>query len=417
MTRAAYEEFANKIVQKLGRQVGDNASLFFFQKDEPSDSPFKIEFKCNFQSFLIFGSPPGDNESNHTYYVGVSKTFTKETNFLTKNLVRLTVIYLQDLWNGRYDTVDLDSDGDVETVSSVILRQFVELFSDITGIDLITLDALSLRNYESQKCRGTLLFLEDRVSIKIDICIGQNETSNSNIYFCSDRLRLIRKLMAGGEGYALAFRRPINPSPSAKYKLEGYSKKQNDGWVINITHPGVFTVSLGNQELFRMNHLCPQIVQNQWEQQLQTLIKVFNVQQKPDIYKKLFELLKLIDENRHGAAVLLLNLEEGSRAAERINKLCSLERGYAVKGNPSVAQAFMDGAIVVNVLNAQITHVGVIVDGVVWERGDIARGARHNSLATFCSDFHASCPTEPVAAIVFSEDGGSTLYCYKAVQG
>lgn len=414
MTRSAYENFANKIIQQLGRLVGSDASLFFFLKDKPPAPASTKRICCKYQPFFTFRFPSKTKNQNYSYYVGISRVVEKGLSILADKLVWLTATYLQDLWDGRYDNVDLDSDGDVDIVCSVILRQFVEWFADMTGIDLFSLNELSLRNYESQKCRGTLLFLEDGDPVPVSIYIAQDTKTEKNIYFCSDNLRLIRKLMAGGDGYALTFRRPFNLSHSAEYKLEGYSESYSHGWIINITHPGVFTVSLNGKELFRMNHLCPQIIQNQWERQLQTIIEAFQVKKESQVYNDLSLLLKKIDVNQRGAAVLFLNLREGSKALEHINKLCSLQRGYSVNGKPSVVQAFMDGAIVVNVLNAKITHVGVIVDGIASECGDVSRGARHNSLATFCSYFHDCYPTEPVAAVVFSEDGGSTLYIHEA---
>lgn len=161
-----------------------------------------------------------------------------------------------------------------------------------------------------------------------------------------------------------------------------------------------------------MNCVLPELVLEKWQSQLQTVCDIFSI--KENVKTKISKLLQKINNAEHGAAVVFLNLKKGSYAEERIQKLKQLDRGYGIHGRSVASHANMDGAIVVDVRTGKIDSIGVILDGSARKKGDMSRGARHNSLDAFCADFHARCAAEHVAAIVFSEDGGSSIYFEKA---
>lgn len=408
MGRDDYEIFARHLCHELGRKIGKDENLFLFSCNDNTPSGYACikELQCDYQQFYTRSPLPGNNASDHTYYIMVRELFP--INFLTETLVFLLTAYLEALWCGRYDEVNLKSEYEAKVVVHNLLNQFIDRFMNITGINLWMLDDLSHIDHESEKCQGTLLFFESEELA----CVETEVITENPIRFCDDELRRIRKLMSGGKGYALVFvKKKSSYEPSDSFVLKGYTKQiQNEGWTINISHPGVFTVSMVRKPLFQMNHLCPQPVQIEWHQQLLNVCRIFGVTNKAK-NKKLYKLLEQIEKQGHGAAVIFLNLKTSSGAEKRLNNLFRLERGYAVSGKLMAAQTAMDGAIVVDVETGKIAYFGVIVDGIARKRGDMSRGSRHNSLDTFVCDFHAQHTGEPVAAIVFSEDGGSTFYC------
>ena len=106
--------------------------------------------------------------------------------------------------------------------------------------------------------------------------------------------------------------------------------------------------------------------------------------------------MKEINEQEHGAAIIFLNLCEGSVARHRITNLFENNRCYKIEDclqskQKAATCAEMDGALVFDVEKNRVSYAGLIVDGRVQNPGDMARGARHNSLATFYDDFCAFC--------------------------
>ncbi len=326
-------------------------------------------------------------------------------------MVHLLFGYLKELWEGVYYDENFESDRDVIVVRDALCKKFSDKFTEKTQIDLGLLDDLSLLKYEGAKCRGSLLFLEETQASRVTTQIEPARP----IFFCTDELRRIRKLMAGSsEKSVLAFCRKKDVyDPEGEFICQGYTDAKDLGsWKVKIVAPRQFIVCLGNKQLFRMNRMLPELVLEKWPGQLQTVCDIFSIKER--VEAKIFNLLEKINSAGHGAAVVFLNLKKGSYAEERIQKLKQLDRGYGIRGRSVASHANMDGAIVVDVRTGKINSIGVILDGSAWKEGDMSRGARHNSLDAFCADFHVQCATEHVAAIVFSEDGGSSLYFEKA---
>lgn len=378
--------------------------IFFFANPQmvPASSIHKKSFPADFQPFHTPGSLRTTYQNGFSYTVGIHTAY--HANHLTNTILDLLQNYLQDLWNGRYDIVNLNSEKSAEEVSRSLLKQYINQFAYTTGIDLMLLDNLSHQKYEGAKCSGTLLFSETnpssfkaKVSSSTPICLETNE------------LRQIRKLMAGAGGSSLYFVR--DEENDDQFVFSGYTDQSTtQDWKADITGSGKITVSLSNVNLFQIVDRIPCLIEDRLNGQLQEIYHLFSIND-PFKQNQLQALLKEIEAQGHGAAVLFLNLKQGTAALERMNTLCELKRGFSVSNNVIMpALAAMDGAIAVNTETCEIAYFGLIVDGIARQPGNTARGARHNSLHTFCCDFRLRYCNEPVAAIVFSEDGGSTIY-------
>lgn len=411
MDRADYESFATRVTQKLGSVISgnENADLFFFCNKQPSVGYCTEYFDGTYCSLRNPGTKDQNYKPGPTYYVGIRTE--ADVNYLTRQMVHLLFDYLKELWEGVYYDENFESDRDVIVVRDALCKKFSDKFTEKTQIDLGLLDDLSLLKYEGAKCRGSLLFLEETQASRVTTQIEPAQP----IFFCTDELRRIRKLMAGSsEKSVLAFCRQKDVyDPEGEFICQGYTDAKDLGsWKVKIVAPRQFIVCLGNKQLFRMNRMLPELVLEKWPGQLQTVCDIFSIKER--VEAKIFNLLEKINSAGHGAAVVFLNLKKGSYAEERIQKLKQLDRGYGIRGRSVASHANMDGAIVVDVRTGKINSIGVILDGSAWKEGDMSRGARHNSLDAFCADFHVQCATEHVAAIVFSEDGGSSLYFEKA---
>lgn len=411
MNRADYESFATRVTQKLGSVISgnENADLFFFCNKQPSVGYCTEYFDGTYCSLRNPGTKDQNYKTGPTYYVGIRTE--ADVNYLTRQMVHLLFGYLKELWEGVYYDENFESDRDVIVVRDALCKKFSDKFTEKTQIDLGLLDDLSLLKYEGTKCKGSLLFLEATQAP----CVTSQIEPVHPIVFCTDELRRIRKLMAGSnEKSVLAFCRKKDAcDPEEEFICHGYTSVKDLGsWKVKIVAPRQFIVCLCNKPLFRMNCVLPELVLEKWQSQLQTVCDIFSI--KENVKTKISKLLQKINNAEHGAAVVFLNLKKGSYAEERIQKLKQLDRGYGIHGRSVASHANMDGAIVVDVRTGKIDSIGVILDGSARKKGDMSRGARHNSLDAFCADFHARCAAEHVAAIVFSEDGGSSIYFEKA---
>ena len=402
MNRFEFKKFADTICEEMGKMLANDGGLFsLFTNSCQSGYTSLAEVDATYRSLYILKP-----YTSVKYHIGVK---TNCAFYLPTKIVSVLMKdYLQELWRGKYISVNLDSAYDQRVVCLELIKQFTDYFFALSGIDLTTVDTLSLQNYESAKCKGTLLFLE-RCQAGI-VNIGVNAARD--IYFCPKHIKIIRKLMAGGNGLALAFvRQTSSDNPTRVFKFKGYANTNFNGLKIDILGPRIFDVYADKANLFYMSHLIPKLPnkKSEWRGQLDEIAQSFSISH-PARFGRMQDVLDGIEKGGHGAAVLFADLSLRNPARDYMEDLVSKARGYSVSGVASYLQASMDGAIVIDINTGEIEYIGVILDGTAQCPGDLARGARHNSVATFCEYFNTAHGNNKFAAIVFSEDGGSTLY-------
>lgn len=429
MQRNDYENFSQKLVRQLGNAVAMDENAFFFELEStPVESCKRFKSVVCKQFDAVY-----DDLDTEKCYVGVisakdNKEKEKYKSYLFYELTNLVAKYLEDVWQDRYDCV-ADDDAMVNAACDALFENFLETFSDHTGINWKILRALSLQNYEGAKFQGKILFVQpsDGDCVKVPI------KGNEEIIFQKKEVRRIRKLLTGcvressddsgnsvkEKERALVFRRrkirmeQWRAYSEKMYVMLGYACPADvpNAWEVEIEGPQKFKISFAKKDLFRILDSQPQLIQEAYVQQWAQIRNLFGISCKvlPDNEDSVKIFLDKVEAGNHGAAVIFMNLEEGTKAREYMEGLKKNDRGYAVEGALEPSLTVMDGAVVIDTKTKKIVYCGMIVDGIVKGKGDMARGARHNSISTFCTYFNSEYK-EPVAAIVFSEDGGSTLY-------
>lgn len=441
MQRDDYENFSQKLVKKLGKTVTMDENAFFFERGSTGS---KNGIRLGSVVCKQFDATYDDSDTER-YYVGVisakdNNGEEKYKGYLFYELTNLVAKYLEDVWRDRYDCV-ADDDAMVNAACDALFENFLENFSDHTGINWKILRALSLQNYEGAKFQGKILFVQPND----DSCVKVPIAGNGKIIFQKEEVRRIRKLLTGCVRESSS--NTIDSGDSEKEKDDSEKKKEKEralvfkredismkqwraysekmyvmlgyacpadvpnAWEVEIEGPQKFKISFAKKDLFRVLDSQPQLIQEAYVQQWTQIRNLFEIpcEVPPDSKDSVEDFLTKVEAGNHGAAVIFMNLEEGTKAKEYMESLKKNDRGYAVEGALEPSLTVMDGAVVIDTKTKKIVYCGMIVDGLVEGKGDMARGARHNSISTFCTYFNSEYK-EPVAAIVFSEDGGSTLY-------
>ena len=164
-----------------------------------------------------------------------------------------------------------------------------------------------------------------------------------------------------------------------------------NAWEVEIEGPQKFKISFAKKDLFRVLDSQPQLIQEAYVQQWTQIRNLFEIpcEVPPDSKDSVEDFLTKVEAGNHGAAVIFMNLEEGTKAKEYMERLKKNDRGYAVEGALEPSLTVMDGAVVIDTKTKKIVYCGMIVDGLVEGKGDMARGARHNSISTFCTYFNS----------------------------
>lgn len=425
MQRDDYKKFSQKLVRQLGNAVVMDENAFFFELESTP-----VESCKRFKSVVCkqFDAVYDDLDTEKCYVGVISAKDNKEKykSYLFYELTNLVAKYLEDVWQDRYDCV-ADDDAMMNAACDALFENFLETFSDHTGINWKILRALSLQNYEGAKFQGKILFVQpgDGDCVKVPI------EGNEEIIFQKKEVRRIRKLLTGcvRESFddsgnsvkekvrALVFRRrkirmeQWRAYSEKMYVMLGYACPADvpNAWEVEIEGPQKFKISFAKKDLFRVLDSQPQLVQKAYEQQWAQIQSAFKIPYNTAELEWVDAFLSEINSSNHGAAVIFMDLAQSTKASKYMKRLKKNGRGYAVNCEQEASLTVMDGAVIIDIKTGKIAYCGMIVDGLVKEVGDMARGARHNSIATFCTYFNSKYK-EPVAAIVFSEDGGSTPY-------
>jgi len=302
-----------------------------------------------------------------------------------------------------------------EAIYRTLQNEIVKRFELGMELECYLIDLLSAQVYEKEKCGGGLIFVDEKEkdekdkNCKLTIPI---ETAVP-VYFIRNNIRQIRKLLAGaGDGYYLLFKRDENG-----YLCQGYCSKnlkEKSWWSVRFTGMGKWEFYHGDTPLFYIQDGEPKVFRNPVCTVLEELKEEFSWPRESDIHKKAQALLDSAMEQHHGAAIIFLNMDD-EEVSKRGKGLYELQKAVCIQTIEETqekkavgALSRMDGAILVDAYTMMPMYAAAIVDGQVVVAGDMARGARHNSIHTFISNIvnkRDKCKGL-AAAVVFSEDGG-----------
>ena len=319
----------------------------------------------------------------------------------------------------------LDEQEAAEEIYREMVFSLVEECGALACVPFEVLDKLSLTKYEGAESKGR---------IAIAFCTKKQQLRQQCAWVLKaaapvdeEHVRQLRKLVAGvARGCALAFL--ANPQTHAATCVGVIPEKAANGLcpvIVELDGPMKWKFRYQGTVLFQRVHNGYQIDQSDNQKELQRAIeKTFGIDNfTSSPLKRTLDRIK----SKHGAAVIIADFKGGksSNTVSRIEQLLKHRKAMAVNFNQAACQAYngceknnpdaavelissaaaMDGAVVVD-LQGRIRYVAVILDGLSCTKGDLARGARFNSVNNFVADLSN---TDQVLGVVLSEDGGADI--------
>ena len=139
------------------------------------------------------------------------------------------------------------------------------------------------------------------------------------------------------------------------------------------------------------------------------LNEIFSFSTDSEQISKLAKTISYISRQKHGAAAVVANWNN-EECQTRLNLLLESKKALPIcmdtmgtNVDTLTHAAKMDGAVIIDVVSGKVVAVATILDGQTAAKasGDPSRGSRFNSIKTFVNSI-----SEPIAAFVFSSDGG-----------
>lgn len=337
---------------------------------------------------------------------------------ISENLSRQDGAFLLGNWPIPNDVEHIAQD-----FCSDMRNRIVNDFRLTYGLDFTLIDALSAHPYEGGSCKGGMLFVTDP-NIELGKQLTIEVEAQNKIYLTDKNLRQIRKLMAGTGGRGakvkddniLVFQRSKDES---KYEVKGYCKNSGsslNGWYINIENVMDWQVGYNKTALFKFVRNVPQVIRDPVEDAFCELEEEFP-HLKGNAYVR--SQIEAASNQHHGTSLIYIDFDNVA-AREWIENLFKYERALSIKmgDNRDLEKiSAMDGAIIIDVhrdapKGAAVVYAAAIMDGRAVNSGLLDRGARHNSIHTFVSNLAkiTSAASGVVCALVFSEDGGITVF-------
>jgi DNA integrity scanning protein DisA with diadenylate cyclase activity len=171
--------------------------------------------------------------------------------------------------------------------------------------------------------------------------------------------------------------------------------------IINIYFRGIhcWEVMHHDKTLLKMRYGLPQlpseiIAKEPFFSDAKRLFSGVNDEQLENLYS----LAVAITKQKKGA--MLVIVKDAENEAIRLQKQCINIKPIKVKSDLILSLTSIDGAVLID-LNGIAYAKGVILDGIVGNNGDAARGSRFNSAITYEEHRGLDCPT---MIVVVSED-------------
>lgn len=328
----------------------------------------------------------------------------------------------------------LDEEEAAEEIYRAMSFSLAEEWEKLIRVPFEVLDRLSLTKYEGAESKGKLAIAPvEQKSQLLQRCIWSlKEAAPVN----EGRVRQLRKLLAGvGKGCALAVL--ANPQTREAMCVGVIPEEEASDLcpvIVELDGPMKWKLRYKGTVLFQRVNNGYQIDRSDNQKELQRAVEetfndITNFASSP--LKRTLDRIR----SKHGAAVIVADLDGGKdgkspKTVERIETLQKHKKAVAVEFNQTVYQTYtgsdeekelddaieqissaaaMDGAVIVD-LQGHIRYVAAILDGLSIKEGDLARGARFNSIKNFVADLSR---TDQVMGIVLSEDGGADIISTK----
>ena len=365
-------------------------------------------------------------QSQHTQACTVFLT-TCVTDVLL-SFLSANVITPKDFTGDFHFTTVLGKPLDEQMAAKEIYRamafRLAEEYGMLACVSFEVLDKLSLTKYEGAESKGkiAIAFCEQKQQL-FQQCAW---TFKDDVPVNEEHVRQLRKLLAGtGKGCALAL---LADPETRKATCVGVIQEKEVSnlcpLVVELDGPIKWKFRYQGTVLFQRVHNGYQIDQSDNQKKLQRVIEeTFGIDDfASSTLKRTLDRIK----SKHGAAVIIADFEGGKSPSTitRIEQLRTNNKAMAVDFNQAYqayngcednnqdaeielisSAASMDGAVVVD-LQGHIRYVAVILDGLSCTKGDLARGARFNSVNNFVAELSA---TDQVMGVVLSEDGGADI--------
>lgn len=301
-----------------------------------------------------------------------------------------------------------------------VQNRVIQSFGIGLSLDIALINRLSAQRYEGAICEGGLVF-DSGQTTDVDALLSMPIEAAGKIVFQTAMLRQIRKLLAGSKDYCLVF---CWDSGCQEYICKGYCRKavaDQFEWEVSFSDLLDWKFYHYGYPMFRFLHDAPKVIRNPITAVLNELKKEFEPSITIDLDAARL-LLERGSEQSHGTALIFLDWEDPYIKSwiERLYQNERMIRLVSCESAPDAVRSLsgMDGALLIDARTMEVKYFTAIVDGRVSARGDLSRGARHNSIHTFVTDLVSTSPLQSskVMAIVFSEDGGAVPIKWKNPQ-
>lgn len=399
-----------------------------FQECETQREDYFIDFyKGMEKDFPIYGEKTLDYDEKHKLFILVT---LKDPEWEYKNILRYVLLEIfSEVKN--YNEFTQDSAYDHFFVKfanqTMLFANYVDWYLRENALpDAELLIELSAAKYEGSESEARIYFDKSGIEeVSKFNTIGQKSRIIN-----SENKRVIRKLMEiskRGQIFLYAEWDELNNN-NVITTLVKVNQEQNQGLYIKFSGFMSWSIICGAREEIVYHHgkywlnssKEDKLYHDDIEHVKKELAK--KASQNPQLRQQLNvwahtnwleELIKILEKQKHGTAVIVTDCED---EAER---LCGVNRGTLLNVDKDVcmdrngwneghllSMTGIDGALFMN-LKGQCLAMGVLMDGIATEPGDVGRGARYNSTVNYITQKKEGI----YFGIIVSEDGMINLMC------
>lgn len=289
-------------------------------------------------------------------------------------------------------------------------------------LNLDYINDLSGEHYEKAECISNMTFLPNGVveKLKMDDWVYHFE----DISFSSENSRLLRKLLqiTQEELYLVLGkvneRKPFQVLGICRKDSLKQIEKNEKGETIPCIHVEIkkhmqWKLFLNEKYIMtcKNGHYIIENSDDSYEK-IYLAEKIQNYFGKRDEgYDALIGSIMKSQNQWHGTMLVIMDSKNAHEEAERLS---SLNYGFKEK-EPHIQPEInhinaIDGSVIIDI-DGKVHGIGMILDGISWDKGELATGARHNSAKKYCSYLRNSKREEQVRAMIYivSEDGPTDI--------
>lgn len=283
--------------------------------------------------------------------------------------------------------------------------------------DINLVNGLSGEYYEKTECVSNMVFLPYKVVSRL--AEGDLIYHFNDIEFASSNIRLLRKMLqitqkdlwlvlgkkndedvfqVSGICTASSLEKIIKDENRISVPCISVKIKRHLQWDMFLDGKYILTCKNGHYK----------IEQPLKEQYLKEKITGY-FGEREDGYQELIKNILFSQYQEHGAMLVVMEPECAQYEAQRLG---ALKYGF-MEEKPRISEEInclnaIDGSVIVDI-EGRVYGIGMILDGLTQEEGNLARGARYNSAVKFCSYLrHQKKAGKPKAMILIVSEDGTT---------